>query len=74
MLKNQAEDKRKLQETLQNYANKIKDLDKQLQHVSVAALEQLEASTTKKRGSLDFSSSQEKDLQKPPKQPVDGRK
>jgi hypothetical protein len=40
MLKKQVEDKRKLQETSQNYANKIKDIEKQLQHVSIAAPKQ----------------------------------
>jgi hypothetical protein len=37
MLKKQVEDNKKLQETLQNYANKVKDLEKQLQHVFLAA-------------------------------------
>jgi len=67
MLKRKEEYKRKLKETLKNYANKVKYLDKPLQHVSIASLEQYESSTTKKRGSIDFSPSQEHGLQKPPK-------
>ena len=69
MLKKQVEDKTRLQEKLQNYAKKIKDLKKQLQHVSNTATEQSEATTTTKRGFENFSSSPEQGLQKPPKQP-----
>jgi predicted nuclease with TOPRIM domain len=68
MLKKQAKDKHILQETLQNCAKKIKDLEKKLQHVLVAAPEQSEDSTTTKRGSKNFSSSQEQGFQKPPMQ------
>jgi hypothetical protein len=59
MLKKKAEDKRKLQETLQNYAKKIKDLEKQLQHVLVAAPEQSKALQQQREALHDFSSSQE---------------
>ena len=69
MLKKKAKDKRKLQETLQNYAKKIKDLEKQLQHVPTTATKQSKASRTTKRDSAYFSSSREKGLQKPPKKP-----
>jgi hypothetical protein len=68
MLKKQAEEKTRLQEKLQNYAKKIKYLEKQLQHVPTTTTKQSEASTTTKRGSAYFSSSQEQGLQKPPKQ------
>jgi len=37
MLKKQVEDKTRLQEKIQNYAKKIKYLEKQLQHVCIAA-------------------------------------
>jgi len=54
---------------LQNYARKVKYLEKLLQHVLVAAPKQSEACTTTKRGYVDFSSSQEQGLQKPLKHP-----
>jgi len=37
MLKKQVEDKTRLQEKFQNYAKKIKYLEKELQHVCIAA-------------------------------------
>jgi predicted nuclease with TOPRIM domain len=69
LLKKQAEEKTRLQERLQKYAKKIKDLDKQLQHVLTIATEQSKSSTTTKIKSAYFSSSQEQGLQKPRKQP-----
>ena len=69
MLKKQAEVKIILQDKLQNFVKKIKYLEKQLQHVPTTAIEQLEASTTTKRGFAYFYSFQEQGLQKNPKWP-----
>jgi hypothetical protein len=69
MLKKIGEDKRNLQDRLQNYAKKVKELEKKLKHVHVVASEQSEASTKEEIDFTDFSSSQEEGLQKPPKQP-----
>jgi len=66
MLKKQAKDTTRLQDKLQNCANKNKYLEKRLQHMSATALEPSESSITIKRGYVDFSSSQEQGLQKPP--------
>ena len=69
LLKKYNEEKTKLQSKLQNYMNKVKHLEEKLQHVPVAAFQELEDSRQDKRNSTHFSSSQEEVLQKPPKQP-----
>jgi hypothetical protein len=54
MLKKKAEDKTRLQEKLQNYAKKIKDLEKQLQHVPTAATQNNQKPLQQQREALQI--------------------
>lgn len=69
LLKKYTDDKNIMQTNLQNYIKKVKHLEEKLQHVPLAMPEELEASRKGKRDCTQFSSSQEKGLHKPPKQP-----
>jgi len=69
MLKKCLDEKDRLQTKLINFANKVKEQEKELQHMVVAASLGLEDSEKGKRSYSQFSSSKEEELQKPPKQP-----
>ena len=49
--------------------NEVKHLEEKIQHVPIAASEELEASRQGKRDFAHFFSSHEEGLQKPPKHP-----